>query len=66
MLHSFHSFHFLKFLLATLRLNKRYICELSAPLGLLDFHDEHDEHDWAPSSTAIRHYCSRCGKEFTT
>lgn len=56
---------FLKFLLATLRLNRRLVCELSAPLGMNDFHDYPDESDFAPPMHDYVYKCSRCGKEFT-
>lgn len=52
-----------KWLLAYMRWNKAAVCEMSAPRGLIDFHDYPDSGD-GPLHFHT-HKCQRCGKEFT-
>jgi hypothetical protein len=56
--------HFLKYLLATFRLSKRLVCEMSRGLGHNDFHDWPDSHAGAPWM-CYEHRCKRCGKAFS-
>ena len=58
--------HFLKYLLATFRLNRRLVCEMSMGLDMNnDFHDYPDESDFAPAMHDYVYHCARCGKGFT-
>lgn len=54
---------FLKYLLATFRLHKGIVCEMSAGLGLNDFHDYPDGEFNQPWHF-YNHRCKRCKKEF--
>lgn len=55
--------HFFRYLLATFRFSKRQVCEMSAGLGLNDFHDYPDGEFKQPWHF-YNHRCKRCGKEF--
>jgi hypothetical protein len=48
---------------ARFRLNKRIVCEESAALGVIDFHDYTDTKEGDPWHMAL-HTCERCGKRF--
>lgn len=50
--------------LATFRLSESAICEMSAGLGVADYHDYPDESDLAPPMHGYTYHCQRCGKAF--
>ena len=50
-------------LIARFRLNKKVVCEESAALGVIDFHDYADTKEGEPWHMAL-HTCERCGKRF--
>jgi hypothetical protein len=53
----------IRWLLATFRLNLRFVCEESASKGLIDFHDYTDDESGEPwHMYAMK--CKRCGKKF--
>lgn len=49
--------------IARFRINKRIVCEESATLGVIDFHDYPDTKEGEPWHMAL-HTCERCGKRF--
>lgn len=51
--------------LATFRLSNSAICEMSAGMGLADYHDYPDENDLAAPMHEHTYHCDRCGKAFT-
>ena len=53
----------LRKLIAYFRLNKKIVCEESAAMGVIDFHDYTDTKEGEPWHVAL-HACQRCGKRF--
>lgn len=52
-------------ILATLRLSDQAVCEESADMGLVDYHDYPDSTNNGMPWHFIKHTCKRCGKRFT-
>jgi len=52
-----------RLIIARFRLNKRIVCEESADLGVIDYHDYEDVQEGEPWHMAL-HTCRRCGKKF--
>lgn len=50
-------------IIARFRLNKKIVCEESASMGAVDFHDFYDSQSCIPWHMAL-HTCKRCGKKF--
>ncbi len=48
---------------ARFRLRKRIVCEESASMGVIDFHDYTDTKEKEPWHMTL-HTCERCGKRF--
>ena len=54
---------FFRRLLARFRLSDKAVCEESASLGVIDFHDYPDTEEGVPWHMVL-HTCKRCGKRF--
>lgn len=54
---------FIRRFIARFRLNKRIVCEESAGLDVIDYHDYTDADPAIPWHCAL-FTCSRCGKKF--
>jgi hypothetical protein len=54
---------FVRWALARFRLNLRVVCEESAGMGIIDYHDYPDADPAIPWHMAT-HTCRRCGKKF--
>jgi hypothetical protein len=52
-----------KLFLANLRLDPAAVCEMSAPLGAIDYHDYTDTREGYPDHFGVL-TCVRCGKQF--
>jgi len=52
-----------RWFLAWWRLDLQVVCEESAKLGDVDYHDYHDDADGIPVHFGFL-YCERCGKRF--
>lgn len=55
---------FVRWFLAFFRLNGAAVCELSAPQGIVDYHDYPDSIEGAPFHFILL-TCKRCGKQFS-
>ena len=54
---------FIRLIIARFRLNKKIVCEESAKLGVIDFHDYTDTKVEEPWHMTL-HSCKRCNKKF--
>ena len=54
---------YMKRLMALMRWSKRIVCEVSAEMSHIDYHDYTDTVDKIPDHFSLM-ICERCGKEF--